>query len=573
MSISQPKRLSYTRRDLLSYHDDVSKYIKAYIPRITDTSEANAGRLTLTLTEALVDNANHAIDNVHLESQLKNAIQRKNILELARAIGYSPISVSNASVDLTYTLLSGVAPVGGYPIPIYTRSQTTNSPVVEFITSAPLVIPEGESSAVVSGIQGVRVTGDVLTAAASGDPDQTYKLRYSKTPHDLIEVYVNGTRWTLASDFYDTDDESEVFILVFDEDDYTSIIFGDGEFGKAPAAGSNIQVNYVVTLAELGNAEASTVNRVIGVLASTVSVINVEKASGGAASETNDSIKINAPAHRRTYDRAVTKPDYEAIATAVTGVYKAFASSNEGARTDIYLLPNGGGVASAYLIGLVQAAVNDVKIEGSIPVVQSLQNGYISVSVNLITYDNRTSKSIIKQKAQQETLDNLHYTKLTRGRGFTISDLSRVYENLDDNTLIDYADFSVLTRVPRVIQSNLTAPSIVGRVKVNNTAGYDEYLITALSTTKYVISKNGIPESVQGTVATAYTTAGGEISFTLGITGDVLTVGDTWRFKTSKYVDNIVLDPNEIMALEKLSDLSISVYYPGEYNIKLKASV
>jgi hypothetical protein len=573
MSITQAKRLSYTRRDLMSYHDDVSRYIKGYIPRVTDASESNAGRLTLTLTEALVDNANYSIDQIHLESQLKNAVQRKNILELARMLGYYPSSVSYASVDLTYTLLSGVAPGGGYPIPIYTRSQTTVSPVIEFYTSGALTILEGESSGIISAIQGTRIIGEVLSASSTGIPNQSYTFRYSKTPHDLVEIYVNSKKWTLVNDFYNTDDESEVYTLTFDENDYTSVIFGDGTMGKAPSIGATIEGNYVIALADQGNADVATVNRVIGSLASTVSVTNVAKASGGATSETNASVKINAPAHRATFDRFVTKSDYEAAATAVTGVYKGFASTQEGARTDIYILPEGGGIASSLLISNVQSYIDARKVEGAVPVIHSLQNGYIAIAVNLITFDNKIQKSIIKQKAQQATLDNLDYRMLTRGRGFTISDLSGIYENLDSGTLIDYADFSMLTRIPRVVQSNLSAPSMVGRVNVFDTSGYDEYLVTALTTSTYVVTKNGIPDPIQGTVAIPFTTNGGEISFTLGVTGDVFVVNDTWRFKTSKYRDNIVLDADEIMVLEKLSDLSISVFYPGEYNIKTKASI
>jgi hypothetical protein len=573
MAVSQAKRLSYTRRDLISYHEDVSRYIKAYITRITDTSEMNTGRLYLTVYESLTDNANYAIDQSFLEWRLDTARQRKNILRAAYDMQYDPSAVSPASVDLTWTMVSGTAPVGGQAIPVYSRVQTTSSPTMEFFTTEAGIIPEGGASTSIPAIQGVRISGESLAAAASGDPDQRYTLANARTPHDLVEVYVDGVLWERVLDFTDSGEESQHYILRFDEDDYTSVIFGDNEFGKAPGTGSVITATYVRTEADLGNAGTGAVARVVGALASTVSVTNPYRASGGATSETNTAIKRNAPAYNRSFERAVTKKDYTAHADAIPGVYKSFAVSSEGARSDIYLLPEGGGVASSYLIDLVQTELDSYKVEGTIPVVDTLQPTGIVISVNVITKTSNIKKSTVRLKIKEATEDNLEYTQLIRGRGFTTSDLAGIYENIDDGDLVDYVDFVVLTRVPRIQKSNVAAPDFVGRVKIGSTAGYDDYLVTATTTTTFTVAKNSAPQVTQGTVATEYTTSGSEITFTLGEAGDTFTIGDTWRFKTSEYVDNIVIDNNEVMELEKSSDLTVSVFYPGEYNIATKAAV
>lgn len=573
MSITQPKRLSYTRRDLLSYHADVSRYIKEYIPRIVDTSEMNTGRLFLTVVEALVDNANFAVDQVHNEGLWSEARQRKNILRAAALVGYVPSPVSAASVDGTFSMLSGVAPVGGQAIPIFTRCQTTITPIVEFITTEAGVIPEGETEVEIPLVQGIRVSGEVLTGSADGTPNQSYKLANSKTPHTFVEVRIDGVLWTRVDDFADSDEESQEYIASFDEDDFTSITFGDSEFGKAPDVGASIEVDYIQTAAELGNAGATTVSRVIGSLASDVGVNNVEDASGGAVSESNDSIRRNAPASRRSFERAVTKPDYETIATTVAGVFKAFGIRSEGARTDIYILPEGGGVASSFLINQVQQELDDKKIEGAIPVVSALQPASIQIHVNVVTFDSRVQKSTVKRKIRTATEDNLVYTKLTRGRAFTRSDLDGIYENIDGGQLIDLVDFSILTRIPRITKSNPSSPDFVGRVAITSLVSYDTYLVTAITTTTFQVSKNGAPQTVIGTVAVEFTTDNGEITFTLGETGDTFVAGDTWLFKTSSYVDNIVIDDNEFQRLEKSTDLVVSVFFPGEYSVATKSAV
>jgi hypothetical protein len=572
MSLTQPKRLSYTRRDLLSYHSDVSKYFQQYVEEVNDTSEMNSGRVFLTIHEGLMDNANFAIDQNFLETQLKKARQRKNILRLAYMLDYYPSPVSPASVDVTISMLSGVAPVGGQAIPIYTRLQTTVAPIVEFLTIEAATIPEGETSVTVAAIQGVLISNEILTSSSDGKPNQSYTFANAKTPHNQTEIMVDSTLWSRVTDFADSDEDDRHYILEFNEDDYTTAIFGDGENGKAPDSGSQILATYIYTEADAGNADANTIQRVVGTLASTVGVDNTYKASGGAPSESNESIKRNAPAHRRTFDRAVNRWDYESVATAVPGVYKAFPIIGEGARTDIYILPEGGGIASSYLINLVQAALDEKKLDGAIPAADTLQLANIQIAVNVVTFNSSIAKSTIKKKVIDETEENLDYTKLTRGRGFTLSDLAGIYENIDDGELIDYVDFAILTRVARVQKSNSSAPDFVGRVKITSAVGYDTYLVTAVSTTQFSVSKNGAPQTTLGTVATEYTTNNGEITFTLGESGDTLTIGDTWLFRTSKYVDNIVIDSNETMQLEKSSDLVVNVFYPGEYDLKTKAA-
>jgi hypothetical protein len=572
MAIQQAKRFNYTRRDLLSYHSDVSKYMQQYVTDVNDTSEMNSGRVYLTIHEGLMDNANFAVDQVFLEAQLKKARQRKNILQCSYMLDYYPSPVSAASVDLTISMLSGVAPVGGQSIPIYTRFQTTIAPIIEFLSVEAVTIPEGESSITVQAVQGKYVSNEVLTSSASGKPDQRYTLANAKTPHDLIEIWVDGTRWTKVDDFASSDEDDRHFILQFDEDDYTSVIFGDDENGDAPDNGSQILANYIYTEAEDGNAVDNSIQKVVGSLASTVGSNNTYKASGGAASESNESIKLNAPANRRSYNRAVTRFDYVAEATAVAGVYKAFAIPGEGARTDIYILPEGGGIASSYLIDQVQTRLDSKALDGAIPAADTLQEAGIVIAVNVVTYENNIAKSTVKKKVIDETSANLEYTELTRGRAFTLSDLSGIYENIDNGELIDYIDFTILTRVPRIKKSNDSAPDFVGRVKITSAVGYDTYLVTAISTTQFYVSKNGTPQSTAGTVATEYTTDGGEITFTLGETGDTLTAGNTWLFKTSKYRDNIVIDSDEVMKLEKSSDLIVNVFYPGEYDIVNQAA-
>lgn len=571
MALTQPKRLSYTRRDILSLDGDVDRYIKEFIPEIKDTSRANVGRLYLQLIEALVDNLNFSVDQAQIESLLEKARQRKNILRLSYLIGYAPKATSSASVDLTVSMLSGVAGPGGQSIPAFTVFQTTTTPVVEFFNPDAATILEGSTSVTVPAVQGVRVIDEILSSAADGSPNQVYTLGNARTPHEFLEVKVDGVVVSKKSDFADGNADEIIYKAEFDEDDFTNIIFGDGEFGKAPPAGSSITVTYVRSAGDDGN--ASVISRVIGTIASTVGVSNAESASGGAESETDASIKRNAPANRRAFERIVTLSDHESIADAITGVFSSFAKHNEGTRTDVYIMPEGGGVASSTLLNTVQEQFDLKKLEGAIPVAQALNQASVLISMNAVTFSTDIEKNLVKRKIRNAITDALDFTKIKPGRGFTRSDVAGIIENLDNGTLIDYVDFTILSRVPRVVKSNVSAPDFVGRVTISPTAGYDTWLVTALTTTTFSVTKNGTPQTTNGTVATSYTTDNSEITFTLGIPSDTLTVGDTWKFDTSKYVDNIVISENESMRLELDTDLAVAVFFPDEYNLKTKSAV
>lgn len=572
--MDQPERISYTNRDLLGLHDEVTEYIAEYIPAIEDASEMNNGRVYLTIMEALADNNNFATDQIHNETIISEARQRKNIIRRARALGYSPSPVSAASVDLTFSMLVGTAPVGGYAVPIYTRMQTTSSPTLEFLTTESGTIAEGATSVSIPAVQGILVSGESLATSSSGELNQEYTLSNAQTPHQFVEISVDSTLWTRVDTFASSDQDSNHYILQFDEDDFTTVIFGNGTFGKVPSGGSVITATYIYTNAEDGNVVPGSITRLLGTAASNIGVTNALRASGGAASESNDSIRQNAPAVKQSDERAVTPSDHVALAQAEGGVFRAFADDrNDGARTDVFLLPEGGGEASSFLISQVQTKLDAAKIDGSIIVVDTLKQTGVIISVNVVTKDNKTPKATVRQRVRQATLDNLDYRLLTKGRAFTRSDLSGVYEALSNRNLVDYVDFPILTRVPRVEKSNSSAPDFVGRIDVFDGVEYSEYLITATSTTEFSVSVDSAPQSTIGTVATEFTTDDGFVKFTLGETGDTLTVGNTWKFSTSRYSDNIVIGSNEVMFLERESDLEISVFFPGEYDIATKSAV
>jgi hypothetical protein len=110
------------------------------------------------------------------------------------------------------------------------------------------------------------------------------------------------------------DGTSEVFFLEEGRDGFYEIKFGDNIIGKRPGNGNSIVIEYS-TIASGTDVNGATVftmtDSILG--NSTETVTLVTKATGGAARETKEAIKFNAPLAHISQNRAVTPDDYKTI--------------------------------------------------------------------------------------------------------------------------------------------------------------------------------------------------------------------------------------------------------------------
>ena len=109
--------------------------------------------------------------------------------------------------------------------------------------------------------------------------------------------------------------------------------FGDGTTGRAPGAGSTIQASYRVGGGTAGNIAANRLERVLPtapgqqtVVAGTAATVwNPLAGVGGIDPEDMEQVRQLAPAAFRRQLRAVTSPDYAAVAEQDPGVQRALA--------------------------------------------------------------------------------------------------------------------------------------------------------------------------------------------------------------------------------------------------------
>lgn len=141
-----------------------------------------------------------------------------------------------------------------------------------------------------------------------------------------LSVYVNGVRWKEAMRLTDLGSRDRAFVVQTDEEQKTTIIFGDGQNGtRLPTGIENVKAEYRSGIGTVGNVEAERVRllmtRPLGVKA----VDNPLRASGGADPEGTDLVRANAFLGVMAFDRVVSVQDYEDFARSFAGIGTARA--------------------------------------------------------------------------------------------------------------------------------------------------------------------------------------------------------------------------------------------------------
>jgi len=110
----------------------------------------------------------------------------------------------------------------------------------------------------------------------------------------------------------------KVYFLQEVEEGKYELIFGDGAVGKQLSDGNIIFIEYLVTGGVAANQASSftAVGSVAGLTSANYTLTVATAASGGAVSESINSLKNNAPKLYQAQKRATTKDDYKAILLA-----------------------------------------------------------------------------------------------------------------------------------------------------------------------------------------------------------------------------------------------------------------
>ena len=261
-----------------------------------------------------------AIESAAREGFLQSAIRSSSIYAITRMLGVRISRKDPASVSaiLTCTVTST-----SYVIPKFSQFTINGT---NFFNRDPISFSAGVATS--GSIQLYEGTVNVQTIAADSSSFRELFLNepgFVVSDQDVEVVVVNATSgassvWTVISEgIWTAGPLDEVYYDSTAGTGDTVLAFGDGYTGKLPAIGSNIVVSYVTTTGSLANNGTSGLPVVL-TADNTVSGITTSGIAGGADENSPAYYKAMAPYLYRARSRAVTPPDYKAIASSYPGI-------------------------------------------------------------------------------------------------------------------------------------------------------------------------------------------------------------------------------------------------------------
>jgi len=308
--------------------DTIKSNLRAFLQDQTQFSDYNfEGSGFAVLLDTLAYNTHYLGFNANMlanELYLDSADIRKNIVSLAKMLGYTPSSPKApvANVDILLNNASGTSVTMNKGT---TFTSTIDGISYEFVTNADTTITPSNGVYRFSDIniyEGTLVT--YRYTVDSTDVDQKFIIPSVNADTSTLKVTVQTsavdtslTTYTLANGLKSLTSTSKAYFLQETDTGKFQVYFGDGVLGQNLSDGNIVILEYIVTnKTEANGASTFTLTGSIDGFTN-VSITTNSSAQGGAESESKESIRYNAPLQYTAQDRAVTTTDYETLVRSI----------------------------------------------------------------------------------------------------------------------------------------------------------------------------------------------------------------------------------------------------------------
>jgi hypothetical protein len=460
--------------------DDIKANLKSFLQDQSEFQDYDfEGSGFAVLLDLLAYNTHYLGFNANMlanEMYLDSADIRKNIVSLAKMLGYTPTSPKSptATVDIlmnnipttvaTITMAKGTA---------FTTS--VDGETYQFVTNAIHTLTPTNGVYKFSSIplyEGTLVT--FKYTADSTDVDQRFVIPSVSADTSTLKVSVQNSAsdtttstYTLATGITSINATSKVYFLQEMEDGKFEVYFGDDVLGNKLDDGNIVILEYIVSNKDEANGASSfTLSGSIGGY-SDVTLTTVSSAQGGAEAQTKESIRYNAPLQYSAQDRAVTTGDYETIVQSLyPNAQSVSAWGGEDDETPVY-----GVVKIAIKAASGSTLTNTTKTN----LVTQLKK-YNVASVRPEIVDPETTSILLTtnvkfdQNSANKTADTLKsdiLTTLTNYNTNTLTQFDGVFRYSKVTGLIDNTDSSILSNITTLkIRKDFT-PTLASSTKYN----------------------------------------------------------------------------------------------------------
>jgi hypothetical protein len=462
--------------------DDIKANLKSFLQNQSEFQDYDfEGSGFAVLLDLLAYNTHYLGFNANMlanEMYLDSADIRKNIVSLAKMLGYTPTSPKSATatVDILFNNISSTTTT----IEMGKGTAFTTSvdgETYQFVTNAVHTTTPERGVYRFSNItlhEGTLVNFKYIVD--STDPDQRFVIPSVNADTSTLKVSIQNSSsdtttatYTVATGITSLNQTSKVYFLQEMEDGKFEIYFGDDVLGNKLDDGNIVRLEYIVSnRAEANGASAFTLSGNIDGF-SDVSITTASIAQGGSEPETKESIRFNAPLQYARQDRAVTTSDYE---TLVRQVYpNAQSVSAWGGEDDetprygvvkIAIKPTSGSTLTETTKANIVAKLKQYNVASVRPIIVDPEITSIIIT-STVKYD---------KKKTTKTADTLKTEITTSISDYDTNQLSQfdgVFRHSKLTGLIDDVDKSILSNITNIqIRKSFTP-------KLSESTRYDIY--------------------------------------------------------------------------------------------------
>lgn len=458
---------------------------------ITDYSEGNILIIILSLFAAIAEVLHYYVDNMARETFLSTARRYDSVVKHGALVDYHARAAIAATVDVILSRsITGNSIGAKLTIPqgtLFTDSNGNSWLSARDVTwysnvttcKVPIIQHEKYTASALNNM--IIPTGDRVILNLGTLPNGKYYEQGS------MSLQIGGETWVLVDTFAKSKPTDKHFMVSVDESLSPYIMFGDGTFGKKPAAGAKItNVVFYLTNGTQGNVKSNTITSVPSVISSSITdatVSNAYDAGGGSNYENFTMLKEHIPLSVKTLGVAITKEDFESLAMLVDGVNKAKADYECGRKLTIYISPDGGAVASSELINRVYNLLSQRAPMTTWLKVKSA--GKVQIILEMDVTGKKSYKTAEIQTQILTALYNAYSPEQAQiGGSVRVSD---IYALIDNLSTVDYLHLTkfYIKPWPTTIYGNKELN--LGQFKLNKAKGSMTYYITFNSSTTFTV--------------------------------------------------------------------------------------
>lgn len=460
------------------------------------------------------------LNMVASEMFLDTALKYDSVVSHAKELNYVPRSRRSSVAEVSINFVTEITN-GKLIIPKGTRFTGLNSSgSFNFSTDQTTVVLSQNNIFSVANLQ--IFEGNYFDDSFLVDYDiesQQFILSNQNIDTNSITVSVienNGASNTVfekAETLFGLSSNSSVYFLQAAQDNKFEIVFGDNLFGRKPLNGAVVKVNYRVSEGSIADGVTAfdisdDLNLINQAAVNAQTVTTIFSSTGGANSESIESIKFSAPRYFATQQRAISNDDYSSLILTNFGgeisdvvIYGGQElEPKQYGRVVVCLKPSAGTVAANYLKNKISNFLLPYIAIPNRIIITDPEYLYCSVK-SKVQYD-----SVLGEKSVNE-LTSMIYDSITNysknnlekfGKDLRYSKLVSSIDSTDQNIVSNDTEVRIIKKIAPLFNSTVSYD-----IEVNNKiyvepssdkigTDYDtRYLYSSLISSKFTYSYLG----------------------------------------------------------------------------------